>query len=299
MKKSFIYLLLLALCWAPSFLFIKIAVTEVPPLTVAAIRVGIGAILLFLFLKSKGVSFPREKKVWWHFTIMGITSCVIPFSLICYGEQYISSGMAAITNGSTPIFTALLAHLFLSDERFTFNKLAGICLGLIGITCIFLPPLFSGGENNMIGIFSVLLASASYGVAIVYTRKNIPKLTSLVVPSAQLITGTIIQFAVALAIEQPFSGAYDFPSWQTIGSIISLGTIGTALAYILYFKVLELSDATYLSMATCITPSFAVVLGAIFLHEALTPFSYLGFLLILSGVGVLTFKPLEQKTAEA
>lgn len=268
---------------------------EVPPLTVAAFRIGIGALVLFLFLKSKGMTFPRERKMWRHFTLLGITSCALPFSLICYGEQFISSALAAIINGTTPIFTAFLAHIFLSDERFTMKKFIGISLGLFGTISIFFPSLFDEIERNALGIVSIIIASCSYGVGIVYARKNIPKLASLVVPCSQLIMGAIIQFVVALLVEQPFSGAYTMPSWKAIGSIIALGTIGTALAYVFYFKVLELRGATYLSMVTCIIPSVAVVLGVVLLHEELTPFSYLGFVFILTGVGVLTFRPIGRK----
>ena len=295
--RSFCYLIALALCWAPSFLFIKVAVAEVPPLSLAGFRISLGAVILFILMKSQGVAYPRGWKNWGHFAILGAASCAVPFSLIGFGEQSISSAMAAIFTAITPIFTAFLGHFYLPGERFTWNKFSGVLLGFVGVACIFLPSLFTGMGGNAAGITWVTLASCSYSVGIVYARKKIPHLSSLAVPASQLAMAAVMQCAVIVLAGRPFFGELFLVSWEAIGCMISLGAIGTALAYVLYFKILEYSGPTYLSMVSCLFPAMAVGLGVIFLDEVLDPFSYVGFLLVFAGVAVLTLKPLEAKTA--
>src|SRR5262245_25064943 len=139
--RNFLWLLCLAALWGPSFIFIKVAVGEIPPLTLAAGRVGLAALLLYLILRLQGRNFPGFGSIWKHFAVMGFFSNALPFALFSWGEQYIDSALAAILNGTTPLFTILLAHFLIEDDRLTLPKFLGVSLGFGGLMLLIGPSL--------------------------------------------------------------------------------------------------------------------------------------------------------------
>jgi drug/metabolite transporter (DMT)-like permease len=283
--RNFLWLLFLAALWGPSFIFIKVAVGEIPPLTLAAGRVGLAALLLYLILRLQGRAFPGFGSIWKHFAVMGFFSNALPFALFSWGEQYIDSALAAILNGMTPLFTILLAHFLIEDDRLTLPKFLGVLLGFGGLMLLIGPSLLGGIEATTWGLLAVAVAAASYGLAIVYSRKNLRGLPPLVGPAAQLTMATIYLLPLSLLIEQPFRLA--LPSWQALGSLFILATVGTALAFVLYYRIMEKTSATYLSMVTYMVPVFGVILGVLVLEEKLYWNAYLGCALILLGVMIV------------
>jgi drug/metabolite transporter (DMT)-like permease len=283
--RNFLWLLFLSSLWGPSFLFIKVAVGEIPPLTLVVGRVGIATLLLYAILRMQRRNLPKFGRIWKHFAVVGFFSNALPFFLFSWGEQYIDSALAAILNGTTPLFTIVLAHFFLADDRMSPVKVMGILLGFGGLVLLIAPSLVEGVRITTWGLIAATMAAACYGVAIVYTRKNLRGLPPLVAPTAQLMMATIYLLPLSLFIEHPFS--LSLPSGAAIGSLLSLSIFGTALAFVVYYRILEETSATYVSMVTYLAPSIGVILGIIILNEQLGWSAYIGCVLILLGVMVV------------
>ncbi len=281
--KNFLLLLLLASLWGPSFLFIKIAIEFIPPITLTAIRIGIGAALLFTILKFKHRKLPKLKSVWKHFSIAALLQSAVPFTLFAVGEKSIDSSLAAIICGSAPLFTLVLAHFFTKNDRFTKSKLTGSGVGFFGLFILVAPALF-GAQATLFGIFAVMIGAMCYAIAFVYVKKFI-KMTDfapLVVPTLQLIFSFLFLLPVALIFEDHSTLKNASPA--AIFSTLSLGIFGSALAFVVYYKILAATSATYTSMVNYMVPVVGVVLGMLVLDEQLTWNSYLGCILILVGV---------------
>ena len=283
--KNLLLLILLAGLWGPSFLFIKVAVAEIPPLTLVLGRVGIAAVLLTLFLYVQGKSLPRSRTIWRHLAVMGLVHNTIPFVLFGWGEQYIDSALASILNGTTPLFTIVLAHYFASNDRLTPLKLIGVLIGFAGLLLLITPSLTDGLQVTTLGLLAVALAAALYGVAIVYSRNNLIGLPPLVAPAGQMIMATIYLLPLSLLVDRPF--ALPPLSSPVVWSMVALGVLGTAVAFVVYYRLLETAPASYVSMTTYIIPVFGVILGVLVLGEQLTWHAYAGFALILLGVMIV------------
>lgn len=290
-NRNILLLLLLASLWGPSFLFIKVAVKDFTPITLVAIRLSIASIMLYAFLRFNRKNLPLDWNFWKKFFIMGFFANALPFTLFSFGEQFADSGAASILNATTPLFTVLFAHFFVSDERFTFSRLGGVLLGFAGILLVFFPDfeaLLRGeglkGGMATVGLLAFILASSSYGISIVYARLNLRGLPPLIGPTAQLIAASLLIIPVALFVEKPFQLTPDFPA---IGSLLALGFFGTALAYIVYYKLIDSAGATFISLVTYLLPPIGVVLGVIFLHEKPGWYSLVGLTLIILGVMIV------------
>jgi drug/metabolite transporter (DMT)-like permease len=283
--KNFLLLIFLACLWGPSFLFIKVAVGEIPPLTLVTGRVGLAALILYIILRLQQRNLPGFGPIWKHFAVVGFFSNALPFVLFSWGEQYIDSALASILNGTTPLFTALLAHFFISDERLNATKLIGIAVGFGGLVLLIAPSLGDGAHTAGGGLLAITLAAACYGIAMVYTRKNLRKLPPLVGPTAQLLMATLYMMPLAFWFEQPFSRT--LPGWPALGSLLGLSMLGTALAFVIYYRLLEITGATYVAMVTYLSPVIGVILGVVILNERLGWNTYAGFTLILLGVMVV------------
>lgn len=280
--KNLLSLLFLATLWGPSFLFIKIAVVEISPITLAALRIGLAAVILHVLLIFKGYEFNRSWIFWKHVTIAGFFAHAVPFALINWGEQYIDSSIASILNGLTPLCTVLIANFAIADERMTPEKVFGTILGFIGLFVLVSPNLVSGMDASVWGIVAVSIAALSYGVAIVYSRLHLMKEKPLYAPSSQLLVSAIYLIPFALMVEGPV--AWTALSWEAIGSLIILGTFGTALAFVIYYRILASASASYLSLVTYLMPIYGVALGVIFLDEILAVEAIVGACLILVGI---------------
>jgi len=283
--KNLLLLMLLAAMWGPSFLFIKVAVGEIPPLTLVLGRVGVGATFLLIALLAARRSLPRERTLWRRLAVLALLQNALPWVLLSWGEQYIDSALASILNGTTPIFTIILAHFLVPGDRMTAPKLLGVLLGFVGLFLLILPSLAGGIQASTWGLIAVTVASASYGVAIVYGRNHVRGLPPLVAPASQLSLATLYMLPIALIVDRPWQLAA--PSPAAAGSLVALGILGTGMAFIVYYRLLETASATYLSMVTYVIPIFGVILGVLVLGEQLTWHSLAGFALILLGVMVV------------
>lgn len=280
--KRFLMTLALTALWSPSFLFIKLAVNELPPFTVVALRVSIAAILLYSILRFTGRQLPKDRWFWIHATVLSVITSVVPFSLFCYGEQSIDSALAAILNGSSPMFTALLAHAFLPSDRLTIQKSVGVCFSLMGLMWLFAPNIAQGLSGTTSGMVAITVASICYAVGHIYAKKYITGLPPLVAPTAQLITAAFIMILPALWFDAPYQ--LPMPSTTAILGVCGLAFFGTTIALIIYYRLLDHCGPTAISMVACFFPVMGMILGFLFLGETLSLNALLASCLILVGM---------------
>lgn len=283
--RTFLLLLFLASLWGPSFLFIKVAVSEIPPITLMLGRVGISGVLLYLILRMQGGKLLPWGRIWYHLAVFALVQNAVPFVLFAWGEQYINSALAGILNGTTPLFTLILAHFFTSDDRLTPAKTVGTLIGFGGLLLLIGPALWAGVRATTWGLLAVTVASACYGVAILYSRRHLRGLPPLVGPTSQLLLATLYLAPLSLLFDRPFS--LPVPSWPALGSLLALAVFGTALAFVIFYRLVERASATYISMVTYLVPIFSLVLGVLVLNERLDWNAYAGCALILVGVMIV------------
>ncbi len=285
MIQAIALLICLALLWGPSFMFIKIAIADVPPMTTIALRILIGAFFLILIAKSKKYALLKWRIHWKDFLLMGIFSSAFPFTLIAIGEKTISSSTASVVNASVPFFTLVMAHFFIASEKITKKKMIGILVGFIGINIIFLPSAFKlGCYEDMMGIVYVIIASISYGVGMIYAKKKLSHVPTIITPIYALSLSGIILLILAFIMENPFETAnFTQSSLRAIGF---LSFFGTSLAYLVYFKIIKIAGPSFLSLVTFISPVISIFLGIYFLQESPSWNIYLGCVIILIGLGI-------------
>ncbi len=287
--KKYLILLLLALFWSPSFLFIGLGLRGFGPVTIVALRTSIGALLLCLFMRARGVPIPRHAAALRGYAMLGIVGTAVPFLMYSVGEQFAASGLAAIINGTTPIFTLLFAHWMTHDDRLSIDKSIGIALGVGGIVLLFVPELRGtmSGARTLTGLAMFIFAPVGYALSAVYARtrmNGMSGMSSLAMSAGQLIVAAAALIPAALVFERPFSAR---PPIEAVGSVLALGSIGTAIAYVIYYDLLEQTNATFVSLTTFLIPPGGIALGMIVLGERPGWNAFFGCGLILSGIFAL------------
>lgn len=283
MKIKNVYLLiLLASLWGPSFLFIKIAVAEVPPVMLAALRIGFAALILNLVLVIRKKRLPFNGDFWKKTFIAGLFAQAIPFVLINWGEQFVDSSLASILNGLVPLFTIIFAHFITENEKLTGYKFVGVLVGFLGLVVLLMPNFKTGTDGSLYGILAITMASVSYGIGLSYIRKYFTNTPSFKAPAAQLLSVSIYLVPLAFITHPEFSLLS--VSSSALGSIFVLGFFGTAIAFIVYFKLIEKSSAGYAALVTYLMPIYGVILGVLFLDEKVSLWMLFGAGLILLGI---------------
>ena len=285
-----VMLVVLSLLWGGSFFFVGVAVTELPTLTIVLLRVGIAALFLWIAVVIAGHAIPRSAKIWGAFIGMGFLNNVIPFGLIVYGQQFLSSGLASILNATTPLFTVVVAGVLLADERVTLPKLAGVVIGFAGVAGMIGPgalsSLGSGLGGDLLAQLAILGAALSYSFAAVYGRRFQQMGINPLVTAAGQVTGSaLLLLPLTLWVDQPWD--LPMPSMYVLCSVLGLAVLSTAVAYFLYFRILQLAGATNLSLVTFLIPPSAMALGVLFLAEQITFGQLGGFALICIGLALI------------
>ena len=276
-------LVLLSLLWGGSFLCVGIAVQELPVLTIIALRVSLAALVLWGIALFSGHQLPRGGKTWQAFLALGLLNNVIPFGLIVFGQQTIGAGLAAILNATTPLWTVLIAALFLADERFSKQKLFGVLLGLVGVIVMVGPDSLAGISRNLGAQLAVLGATLSYAFASVFGRRfAAAKISPLHTALGQVTASSFILVPLALMIDTPWASA--LPSQATIFAILGLAVLSTAGGYLLFFNILERAGAINVSLVTLLIPPSAIAMGMLFLEETLQGIHFIGLALIILGL---------------
>lgn len=284
-SRFILYLILLAWMWGSSYLFVKVGVVEIPPLTFAAGRSVLGGAILIVVLVLQGQGLPKWGGIWKHIAIAALVHNAAPYVLVALAGQHIDSGLAAIITGTTPLFTIILAHFLVADDRLTPAKLAGILVGFAGLLVLVMPAVLAGVRATTGGVVAVLLAALCYAIATVYSRNHLRGSSNLSVPAAQLMLAAVYILPLSLIIDQPYG--LPRPSWLAVGALLSNGIFGTALAFVVFYRLVELANPSQISTVSYLIPVVGASLGAVVLGEPLTWNIYLGFTGILFGVMVV------------
>ena len=276
-------LILLSLLWGGSFFFNGVAVRDIPVLTVVLGRVSIAAAALYLFLRIMGIRMPRDWTIWRAFFLMGFFNNFVPFSLIVWGQTYLASGYASVINATTPMFAVIAAHFLTNDEAMSGNRIIGIGIGFAGVFALVGPDIASGFGIGVLAQMAILGASLSYGYASVFGRKfRVLKINPIVTATGQVAASSMLLVPFVLIIDRPWELA--IPDGDAIAAVIGIAILSTALAYILYFRILETAGATNLSLVTLLIPPSAIILGVLFLDEVFSPQHLIGIALIAAGL---------------
>ncbi|MFT5112156.1 MAG: drug/metabolite transporter (DMT)-like permease [Parasphingorhabdus sp.] len=273
----------LALIWSSSFLFIKIAVVEIPPTTLTAARMIIAAVLLLLWLRFRGERLSSSPSDWGKFLFIGIVGNILPFYLISYGELTIDSGMAAILMGIMPIATVLLAHLAIPDEPFTRLKALGVSVGFLGVITLVGWDALQSLATTTIAQLAVLGGASCYAVNTVFVRRTTTLSGSVMAAGSQLC-GSIIIVPIALFSEAPWLLQ---PSNEALGAIIILGIFPTAVATLIYFRIVANLGASTMSQVNYVIPLLGAGWGVLFLAEQLRTSALLALLMVLTGLAIV------------
>ena len=267
--------------WGTSFMFMSISLESFSPVGVVAMRVLLGAIVLGGVLWVKGLHLPRDFKSWLMFLLFGLLGNLLPFSFISFGQQSVSSGVAGLLMASMPLFTMVLAHFLVPNERLNLYKIIGFCLGILGVMIIMYPSI-QGVGNTFFGIVLILMASISYSVNSVMVRL-LPDFNPIVAGVGMMIVGSLIIVPIWLYQDMPWQLEY---SQRAVLSTIWLGIGPTGLATLLYFAVIRNAGPTFLSNINYVIPVVAYFTGALVLSEVIEWESLVALGLILVGIGV-------------
>jgi drug/metabolite transporter (DMT)-like permease len=283
-SRDWLLLIVLALLWGGSYFFGKVAVEHIGPLTVVFGRVVIAAAILYVVIRARNVPVPSTWEAWKPYFVMGLLNSALPYTLIFWGETRISSGLAAILTATVPIFTVIVAHFGTTDERMTPAKAAGISLGMAGVLVIMSEDLGSIASGSGLARLAIVGASISYAFSGIYGRRMKGQ-PPLILAWGQMCAATVILLPLVLIVDRPWSTA----EWHmdAVLSVLALAVFSTAIAYMIFFRLLANVGATNTSLVTFLIPVSSLLLGSLFLDEALVAIQLLGMLLIGAGMAIL------------
>jgi drug/metabolite transporter (DMT)-like permease len=273
-------LILLSILWGGAYFFAGVAVKELPPLTVVLARIFLAAVALLPLFWYFGHSLPKSFSDWLPYIGMGLLNNVLPFSLIFFGQTQITVGLSSIINAMTPLFTVLVMARF-QEELLTVNRIIGVLLGVVGVAVLrgFDGPI---DASQTLGIALCLGAALSYGFAALWGRRHLVGVPPIKSATCQLMCSTLIMAVIVSIIDQPWTLAA--PSQGTVLSLVTLAVFGTALAYIIFFKVLVRAGASNVMLVTLLIPVTALFLGNVFLGEPIQLKEVIGAVIIGAGL---------------
>ena len=275
----------LSLLWGCSFPFVKVAVGGIPPMTLVLVRVTIAALVLAPVLLIARDAFPRDRKLWRVFFAMALLNNAIPWTLSFWAQQYIPSALAAILNAATPLFSVVVGHFMLADEKLRASRLAGVIVGLVGVAVLIGPGALLD-RDKFLAELALLGAAVSYAFSGVIGRKFATLGVSAVQSAfGQMYAGAVLMALLALAVEQPWTGA--MPSLTQIEAAIGLSVLSTAAAYLLFFRIMARAGATNVMLVTLLVPPTAIMVGWAFLGEQLEARAFYGLAFIAVGLALI------------
>ena len=283
-RIDWLVFLALGLMWGSSYLFIKIAVDDFGTFTLVALRLLVGAALLWVVVRLAHQELPRERRMYGHLLVMACVNIAIPFVLITWAEQSVDSSMAAILTSPVPLIAIVLSSLFLPDEPIRVNGLIGLVVGFIGVVIV-VSPGFTRAGSSLSGELALLGAAFSYGVGAVYSRRNVRGLRPMIPAVFQVTFALLITGTLAILTEAPWTAT---PDPQAIFSILWLGILGSGLAYLAVFRIIANWGATRYTLVAYVIPVVGIVLGYVVLAEPIDGRLIFGTALIVAGVGLVS-----------
>jgi len=292
MKARVVWLILCGI-WGSTWIFIKLGLADLPPLTFAGIRFLVASLILSALILARGVRWPRSRRDWSLIAIVGLLQFTLNYGLVFWGEQYIPSGLAAVLQSTFPAFGLVIAHLYLPYERLTTRKVIGVLMGVVGVAIIFSHQLTIAGRLALLGS-AALVASAFFGAySNVLVKAYAREIDPQVLAAGQMIFGFPPLLIIGIATEgNPFRFHW------TMTAVISLAylvVVGSVIAFALYYWLVRHMEVTKTMLIALVTPVVAVLLGMIVLHEKLNWRLFVGAACIISGIGLIVLRN-RQKT---
>ncbi len=281
--QNWILLIILSVLWGGTFFFIELALVDFTPFTIVFLRVSLAALALFAYLFLSGEKIPTGLGVWATLAVMGLLNNVLPFSLITWGQTHITGGVASILNATTPLFGVVFAHFLTQDEKMVPHKLIGVLVGFAGILVMMQPTMDNGFSFEGLGQFAVLGAAMSYGIAIVW-GKRLSDTPPIVNAFGMLFVSSLVLLPTIFIVEEPLSLT---PTLISAASVLALALLGTAIAYLLFFRILASAGAVNLTLVTFLIPVSALILGIGILGEDIHPMTLYGMLVIFAGLAII------------
>jgi drug/metabolite transporter (DMT)-like permease len=284
LKLELALLLALATVWGASYTFIKIGVATIPPVTLIAARTLIAGCILLAIIRSRGLSLPRDPAVWRRFLIQACLNSVIPFTLIAWAEQTVDAGLATILNSTSPIFAFLLTVVMTRHEPVSARKLFGVAAGVCGICLIIGVQALDGLGRELWAQFAIVAATVCYAVAAIFGR-SFKGLDPIMPAAGSLLCGAAILVPISLFADRPWTLA---PSPQSVAALLGLSVISTALAFVIYFRLVHTLGSVGTTAQAYLRVPIGVAIGVVFLGETLTSTAWVGLLCVIIGVAAMT-----------
>jgi len=274
-----------SMLWGSSYFFIAVVQPELPALTIAALRTIPASATLLLIVLSLGYRLPATLAEWRLFIGFSAFNTVVPFLLIVWGQARATGGMAAILNATAPLFGIFLAHLLTHDEKLSWNKVAGILVGISGVGILVGYDVVAGQSADLLARLALLAAPFCYVLANIFVRRRLGHYPPFVIAAMQMVGAIFVAFPLALAIDQPWT--LPVPSLKVLGAIVGMGVLGSALASLCHFTVLQRAGATNASLVTLIMPLTPILLGGVFLGERLSARDIAGAVIIAAALIII------------
>jgi drug/metabolite transporter (DMT)-like permease len=287
MKARLVWLILCGI-WGSTWLFIKLGLADLPPITFAGIRFVISCAILFPLVLIRRLPLPRARRDWWLLVFTGVLSFSLNYGLVFWGEQHISSGLAAVLQATMPAFGLVLAHFHLPGERMTWVKIGGVVLGVFGVAVVFSNQLAISGRQALAGCVAMVLSAcfAAYSNVLVKSYGN--KLNPAIIAAGQMFFGLIPLLLYGVAFEgNPLQLRW---TGTAIVSLFYLALVGSVIAFLLYYWLMQNMDVTKTMLISLVTPVVAVILGMLALSEELSWRTLAGGAMIIAGIGFIVIK---------
>lgn len=288
--KHWLIFILLGAIWSSSFMWIKIAVQEIGPITLVAFRALFGLLFGVVVIFIQRVRWPRDFRTWFPLLVLGLTNVAIPFFLISWGEKSIDSAVASVLDATVPLFTILIAHYLLRDDKITLPKMMGLLIGFAGVVVLMSKDLLHASTSSLLGQAAVILASVFYAVSSVYVRKTTEDTPGILRSAVPLISATVTMWLATLIFESPVKIPQLGITWV---ALLWLGIFGSGLAFVMAYYLIHEIGPTRTTMVTYLFPLGGVLLGVTFLHEELTWQLITGAILIVLSLIVANWQPKE------
>lgn len=286
MKARLVWLILCGI-WGSTWLFIKLGLEDLPPITFAGIRFVIACVILFSIIKLRGLALPRKRSDWLLLAATGVLAFTLNYGLLFWGEQYISSGLAALLQATIPAFGLIFAHFYLPGERMTLPKVMGVLLGVIGVGVVFSNQLSVAGGKALAGCVALVMSSIFVSYSNVLVKARGQHLDPAILAAGQMFFGMLPLMIVGV----PLEGSPLKFHWSVLAvfAMFYLAVVGSVIAFLLYYWLVHNMDVTKSMLIALVTPVVAVLLGMLVLKEQISWRTIAGGLMIMSGIGVIVF----------
>lgn len=277
---------ILSILWGGAFFLIEVGLRSYPPITLVFMRLVLAVPPMWIAMRLMGQRLPSEPRVWGLLAVVGALNCALPFILFFWGQQYLDSGYASILNATTPLWGVITAHFLTSDEKATPARILGVLVGMAGIIVMVGPEAMKGLSNNLLAQLACIVSTIFYSFAAIYGRRlSQTELTPMAVATGQTMMAALMMVPVVVLVDQPWTMAA--PRLDSTLAGLTLALFSTALAYTLYFRLIDRSGASNAQLVAFLMPILAVILGIAFLGESLSGGQIVGAALIAIGLAIL------------